>query len=460
MDTATLPRPAARRGLPRRRGGAGQAVERARRAASPTGETGLRDAVRALSADGSRRTPPLCPHRSPTRSPGSRPSCARPSAPDVRRGRPWGRGHRGTPGQRAARRRDRRPRGRPAGAADPGPLGRAAAARGGRAAGMSPHCDFTEQLSIDRRRRPARPDLVVHLAGGKSVVVDAKVSLAAYLEAHETTDEAAAPTAWRPTPVICVRTSTSSPPRPTGPGSPGAGVRRALPAWRGVPRPGPRGDPALLEHAFARRVHLATPTTLISLLRTVAYTWQQQALADGAQEVLDLGKELHARLAVFGGHVDKVGRSLARPSAPTTPRSARWRAGCSSQPAGSVSCRSSTPSLAAPATVAELPRLRPGARAHRWLGGDRLTGRRAVRRGVADAAPRGVNLGTGHPHARSNAVTAPDRPTTPVDRTRPAASAPRAGAPRRTAGTPRRRRPGADGGRGGGVAMGSASSAR
>jgi DNA recombination protein RmuC len=59
-----------------------------------------------------------------------------------------------------------------------------------------------------------------------------------------------------------------------------------------------------------RRVHIATPTTLLSLLRTVAYSWQQQQLADNAQEVFAAGKELFARLATFGQHVDKLGRSL------------------------------------------------------------------------------------------------------------------------------------------------------
>jgi DNA recombination protein RmuC len=71
-------------------------------------------------------------------------------------------------------------------------------------------------------------------------------------------------------------------------------------------------DPSLLEHAYARRVHIATPTTLVSLLRAVAHAWQQQALADGAREVLVAGRALYDRLATLGGHVDKLGRSLDR----------------------------------------------------------------------------------------------------------------------------------------------------
>ena len=69
-------------------------------------------------------------------------------------------------------------------------------------------------------------------------------------------------------------------------------------------------DPALLEDAFRKRVHIATPTTLISVLRTVAYAWQQEALADNAREVFDLGQELYKRLGTLGGHMDKLGRSL------------------------------------------------------------------------------------------------------------------------------------------------------
>ncbi|MET0188460.1 MAG: DNA recombination protein RmuC, partial [Pseudonocardia sediminis] len=69
-------------------------------------------------------------------------------------------------------------------------------------------------------------------------------------------------------------------------------------------------DPALLEHAFGRNVVLATPTTLIALLRTVAYGWRQEALARNAAQVHRLGRELHGRLATMGTHVAKLGRSL------------------------------------------------------------------------------------------------------------------------------------------------------
>ncbi|OLT15109.1 hypothetical protein BJF78_16915 [Pseudonocardia sp. CNS-139] len=71
-----------------------------------------------------------------------------------------------------------------------------------------------------------------------------------------------------------------------------------------------QADPALLEHAFASNVVIATPTTLIALLRTVAYSWRQEALARNAAQVHQLGKELHSRLATMGTHVAKLGRSL------------------------------------------------------------------------------------------------------------------------------------------------------
>jgi DNA recombination protein RmuC len=177
-------------------------------------------------------------------------------------------------------------------------------------AGMLDRCDFDEQASMSTPDGVLRPDLVVRLAGGGCVIVDAKVTLAAYLEAAEGdedtrqlrmaahakhlrqhVDSLADKAYWQQlgkTPEFVVLFV---------PGE--AFLAPALEA-----------DPTLLEHAMARRVHLATPTTLLSLLRAVAYSWQQAQLTDNAQEVFEAGKELYARLATFGGHVDKLGRSL------------------------------------------------------------------------------------------------------------------------------------------------------
>jgi DNA recombination protein RmuC len=178
-------------------------------------------------------------------------------------------------------------------------------------AGMVEHCDFSTQVTASGDDGAVRPDMVVHLAGGKSVVVDAKVPFAAYLEAVESRDPDAHAerlaaharqlrahvdalsakaywAAFEPAPEFVVLFV---------PGDPF--LEAALQA-----------DPALLEHAFARNVVVATPTTLIALLRTVAYGWRQEALARNAAAVHQLGKELHARLATMGTHVAKLGRSL------------------------------------------------------------------------------------------------------------------------------------------------------
>ena len=178
-------------------------------------------------------------------------------------------------------------------------------------AGLVEHCDFTEQMTVPGADSRQRPDLVVHLAGGKNIVVDAKVSIAAYLEmtgaedepaalerraAHARhlrahVDQLAAREYWQalsPSPELVVLFVPAEP-----------FLSAALDA-----------DPSLLEHAFERNVVIATPNTLIALLRTVAYTWRQDALTQNAQAVLDNGRELHQRLATVGGHLSKMGSSL------------------------------------------------------------------------------------------------------------------------------------------------------
>ena len=180
-------------------------------------------------------------------------------------------------------------------------------------AGMVEHCDFTEQATATGDHGTLRPDLVVRLAGGKQVVVDAKVSLAAYLDAAESRDpdliEArmyaharhlrehvkglAAKEYWRsfePTPEFVVLFVP--------------GDSFLAPALE--------RDPQLLEDAMAAKVLIATPTTLIAMLRTIAYSWQQEALTANARSVFELGRELYRRLGKLGDHVDKVGRSLSR----------------------------------------------------------------------------------------------------------------------------------------------------
>ncbi|HLI36197.1 MAG TPA: DNA recombination protein RmuC [Streptosporangiaceae bacterium] len=178
-------------------------------------------------------------------------------------------------------------------------------------AGMSARCDFDEQVGVATDDGAQRPDMVVRLAGGKNIVVDSKVPLAAYLEAVEAADSAvrdarldaharhlrahvdklAAKAYWAalsPSPEFVVLFI---------PGE--AFLAPAL-----------ERDPGLLEYAMARKVHIATPTTLVTMLRTAHYAWQQEALSASARAVFDLGRELHGRIAGLGQAVDRLGRAL------------------------------------------------------------------------------------------------------------------------------------------------------
>lgn len=92
--------------------------------------------------------------------------------------------------------------------------------------------------------------------------------------------------------------------------------------------PAPEHVPEPLEHAMARRVRIATPTTLISLLRTARYAWRQEALSENARVVFDLGKQPHARLGTLGGHVEGLGRALTRTVSACNQTVGHWRAGC------------------------------------------------------------------------------------------------------------------------------------
>src|SRR3954462_15436111 len=178
-------------------------------------------------------------------------------------------------------------------------------------AGLVSRCDFDEQVSLHEANGLLRPDVVVHLAGGKEVVVDAKVPLDAFLDLTETDDdEMRAVHLARHVRQVRQHVDTLA----------------AKSYWRSLPTtpefvvlfvPGESflsaaldGDAALIEYAAERKVILATPTTLIALLRTVAYGWTQQSLAEKARDIHRLARDLHDRLSTFSGHLDKVGRSL------------------------------------------------------------------------------------------------------------------------------------------------------
>jgi len=179
------------------------------------------------------------------------------------------------------------------------------------AAGLLEHCDFAEQVTATTDNQGVRPDLVVRLHGGRMVVVDAKAPFDAYLSAMEARDERTRDThldqhakhlrghvdalaakaywtAFESTPDFVVLFVPADP-----------FLDAAL-----------QRDPTVLEHAFARNVVLATPATLIALLRTVAYSWRQEALARNAVAVHALARELYGRLSTLGDHVGKLGGAL------------------------------------------------------------------------------------------------------------------------------------------------------
>lgn len=179
------------------------------------------------------------------------------------------------------------------------------------AAGMVEHVDFVEQSQVRTDDGRLRPDMLVRLAGGKNVVIDAKVAFLGYLDAVQAQDDTvraermaaharhmrkhiddlAAKEYWEqfsPAPEFVVMFVPAE-----------AFLHTAL-----------QVDPTLIEHAMEHNVVLATPMTLVAMLRTIAYAWRQDALAANAQQVLTLGRELHGRLSTLGGHVGRLGRQL------------------------------------------------------------------------------------------------------------------------------------------------------
>ncbi|GAA4204829.1 DNA recombination protein RmuC [Actinocatenispora rupis] len=180
------------------------------------------------------------------------------------------------------------------------------------AAGMVEHCDFGEQVTATTDDAVVRPDLVVRLSGGKQVVVDAKAPFTGYLEAMEARDEPAR------------KAKLDAHARHLRAHVDQLAAKAYWSAFETAPEfvvlfvpadtfldAALQRDPTLLEHGFARNVVIATPATLIALLRTVAYAWRQDALAAGAAEVHRLGKELYGRLATMGSHVAKLGGALS-----------------------------------------------------------------------------------------------------------------------------------------------------
>ena len=178
-------------------------------------------------------------------------------------------------------------------------------------AGMTKHVDFVEQPTIAGDEGRLRPDVIIRVPGGTSIIVDAKTPLDAYLSAVEAPDEAT---------------------REQRIADHARQVRdhvRALASreyWKALPEtpdfvvmfvPGEsffaaaiESDPALLESAWRERVLISTPTTLIALVKTIAFGWQQERLAENAQAVAAQGRDLYERIKIFGGHMGAVGKAL------------------------------------------------------------------------------------------------------------------------------------------------------
>jgi len=183
-------------------------------------------------------------------------------------------------------------------------------------AGMADHCDFIEQGVQGTGKGALRPDMVVQLPGNRQVVVDAKVPLMAYLDALETTDDQAR------------KKRLDDHARQVMAHIVGLGSKNYAAAFTPSPEfvvlfiPGENffsaalaARPDLIEKGVAHGVILATPTTLIALLKTVSYVWLQQAGLENARAIRELGMELFDRLSTMAGHMNRLGKDIERTAA-------------------------------------------------------------------------------------------------------------------------------------------------
>jgi DNA recombination protein RmuC len=179
-------------------------------------------------------------------------------------------------------------------------------------AGMTEHCDFEEQRSFSDEAGRNRPDMIVRLPRGISIVVDAKAPTEAYREAAAATDDAVKAAKFREH-AAKVRGHVEA----LSSREYWARIKELSPEFVVLFLPGDsflsaaiESDPAIMDRAIGQKVLLATPMTLVALLKAVAYGWNQEVMSRGAEEVGRLGRELHDRLATFAAHLSATGKGL------------------------------------------------------------------------------------------------------------------------------------------------------
>jgi DNA recombination protein RmuC len=179
-------------------------------------------------------------------------------------------------------------------------------------AGMSSHCDFTEQVSLTTEEGRLRPDMVVHMPGGHDIVVDSKVSMEALLESASAENEEARREHLK---------------RHAGHVRQQVERLGSKPYWQQFDRSPElavlfiseaalaaalENLPTLIEDSMNRKVLVSTPTTLFALLSAVAYGWRQERITKNAEVIATLGKELYGRVAVWMRHINEIGAALAK----------------------------------------------------------------------------------------------------------------------------------------------------